>query len=290
MENIKFSVIIPAYNEQATILTTINALKDYLRLNFANHYEIIVVNDGSNDKTAEILGQINENEIKVINHPYNKGYGASVKTAVAASLMDWILVFDADGQHKIEDIGRLIQASDGFDMVVGSRQGYKGPLVRQPGKKVLHWVAEYLVEHKIPDLNSGLRLIKREYFNKYAHLLPNAFSWTTTITLAFFKNGLNVNYLPIEIKKRQGGKSTVKISDAFKTLMLILRIIMLFSPLRIFLPITIVLGTLTLAFGIFDLSQGNITDATVLLLVSTILIFFFGLLADQIASIRREIK
>lgn len=290
MEKINFSIIIPAYNEQNTILTTLNELKKYLWSNFANHYEIIVVNDGSNDKTAEILSNINDNEIKVINHPYNKGYGASVKTAASKATKDWLITFDADSQHKIEDIGRLIQASYGFDMVVGSRQGYKGPLVRQPGKKILHWVAEYLVEHKIPDLNSGLRLIKRECFNKYSHLLPNAFSWTTTITLAFFKNGLNVNYLPIEINKRQGGKSTVKTSDAFKTLMLILRIIMLFSPLRIFLPITIILGTLTLIFGIFDLSQKNITDATVLLLVSTILIFFFGLLADQIASIRREIK
>jgi len=290
MEKIKFSVIIPAYNEQDTVLTTINKLKEYLQLNFANHYEIIVVNDGSNDKTAEILNQMNDSEIKVINHPYNKGYGASIKTAVAASIMNWILVFDADGQHKIEDIGRLIQSSDGFDMVVGSRQGYKGPLVRQPGKKIILWVAQYLVEKKIPDLNSGLRLIKKEYFNKYAHLLPSGFSWTTTITLAFLKENLNVDYIPIEISKRQGGRSMVKTSDAVKALMLILRMIMLFSPLRVFLPVSFVLFAIGCISAFPEILIPNINDSTILLFISSLIIFFFGTIADQIAAIRREIN
>lgn len=227
MENIRFSVIIPIYNEQEAITDVLAKLKDYLAQNFSGRYEIITVNDGSTDQTGEILASIDG--IKIINHPYNKGYGSSVKTAAAVAQTDWLLVFDADGQHRVEDIKNLIDSIDGFDMVVGARQGYKGPLVRQPAKKILHWVAEYLVERKIPDLNSGLRLIKKEYFLKYSHILPNAFSWTTTITLAFFKDGLNINYVPIEINRRLGGKSYVKPSDAFKTLMLILRIIMLFS-------------------------------------------------------------
>ncbi|MFA5022268.1 MAG: glycosyltransferase family 2 protein [Patescibacteria group bacterium] len=288
MENIKFSVIIPAYNEQDTITAVLVELKSYLHSNFSGRYEIIVINDGSTDKTSDILKAIDG--LKIIEHPYNKGYGASVKAAVKQSTMDWILVFDADGQHKCEDIKKLIDAADGFDMVVGARQGYKGPIVRQPGKKILHWVAEYLVQKKIADLNSGLRLIKTKYFLKYAHLLPEAFSWTTTITLAFFKESLNVKYVPIEINKRQGGKSTVKISDAGRTLMLILRIIMLFSPLRIFLPISLILLIPAVIFGIIDLINFNITDITIVLMISTVLIFFFGLLADQIAAIRREIK
>jgi len=285
---IKFSVIVPALNEQDTITKTISDLKNYLHQNFFDSSEIIVVNDGSIDKTKEIISKIEG--IKIINHPYNKGYGASIKSGAAASEMDWILAFDSDGQHRVEDIKRLIDAGQNYDMVVGARQTYKGPLIRQPGKKALHWVAEYLVEQKIPDLNSGLRLVKKDLYLKYRHLLPNGFSWTTTITLAFFKDCLNVNYVPIEINKRQGGKSTVKVSDAGKTLMLILRIIMLFSPLKIFLPASLVLFTLSLIEMVISAISFNVSKSAVVLFLSTILIFFFGLLADQISAIRREIK
>jgi glycosyltransferase involved in cell wall biosynthesis len=288
MENLKFSIIIPVYNEQEVIVNVLTNLKQYCNENFSNQYEIIAIDDGSTDQTADILKNLDG--IKVISHPYNKGYGASVKSGVSASTFDWILVFDSDGQHRQQDIKALAEASENFDMVVGARQGYQGPLIRQPGKKILHAIAEYLVERNIPDLNSGLRLIKKKFFLKYAHLLPDGFSWTTTITLAFFKEGLNVNYVPIEINKRQGGKSQVKPSDALKLFMLILRIIMLFSPLRIFLPASGFLFIFSLIFGLIDIIDLNVTDITIVLWVSTILIFFFGLLADQIASIRREMK
>jgi len=288
MEATKFSVIVPALNEEATIAKSLSDLKEYLSSKFFGRYEIIVINDGSTDRTGAILKETDD--IKVIDHPYNKGYGASIKTGVSASQFDWILTFDSDGQHYKEDIEKLLEAKNGFDMVVGSRVGYQGPLIRQPGKKILHWIAEYLVERKIDDLNSGLRLIKKELFLKYQHLLPNGFSWTTTITLAFFKEGLNVRYKPIEIKKRQGGKSTVKISDSTKLLMLILRIIMLFSPLRIFLPGSMIIFLFAVAFAVYDLTNLNISDTTILLFISSLLIFFFGLLADQIAAMRREIK
>ena len=200
-----------------------------------------------------------------------------------------ILVFDADGQHRVEDIKKLIEAGKNYDMVIGARQGYQGPLIRQPGKKLLKLTAEYLVDKKILDLNSGLRLIKKEHFNKYSHLLPNAFSWTTTITLAFLKEGLSINYVPIEINKRQGGKSTVKPSDGFRVFMLILRIIMLFSPLRIFLPVSLVLLAVGSIGLIIDIILLNISEGTIFVLIASMLIFFFGLIADQIASIRREI-
>ncbi|MBU1164123.1 glycosyltransferase family 2 protein [Patescibacteria group bacterium] len=288
MENTKtYSIIIPAYNEADTIAKTLNGLKVYIENNNLD-CNIVVVNDGSTDDTQNILKQIPG--ILFINHPYNKGYGASVKTGVAAVNSEWIITFDSDGQHKLEDIKRLIDAKQDFDMVVGARKGYQGPAIRQPGKKVLHKVAEFLVEKKIDDLNSGLRLLRKEHFQKYARILPNAFSWTSTITLAFFKDNLNVKYIPIEINKRQGGKSMVKTSDAVKTLMLILRIIMLFSPLRIFLPASVILFTLGCASTVYDLWMFNISDTTILLFISSILIFFFGLLADQIAAIRRELK
>lgn len=282
-----FSIILPIYNEAETIKQTIDNLKAYLNeKNLAA--EIIAVNDGSTDATKKILAEIEG--LKVINHPYNKGYGAAVKTGAANATFDWLLTFDSDGQHQVNDIEKFLAAAAGFDMVVGARQGYRGPLIRQPGKKILHLLAEYLVEKKIPDLNSGLRLINKKLFLKYTHLLPNGFSWTTTITLAFFKENLNVKYIPIEINKRLAGKSQVKAMDAVKTMMVIFRIIMLFSPLRIFLPTSLALFSLALISGIYDIWQSNITDTTILLFLSAILIFFFGLMADQLAAIRREIK
>lgn len=288
MENIKFSVIIPAYNEEKVIAQILENLKQYLNSNFSGYFEIIVVNDGSKDQTEKILSEIDG--IKVINHPYNKGYGASIKSGAAASAMDWILTFDSDGQHQVADIKRLIDSQPNYDMVVGARQTYKGPLLRQPGKKILHWVAEYLVQKKIPDLNSGLRLVKKKLFKKYSHLLPNAFSWTTTITLTFFKENLNINYIPIEIKKRQSGKSMVKPSDALKILMLIIRITTLFSPLKVFLPTSLFLLLLGVLISIPELLHGNISDALMLFSVSSLIIFFFGLIADQVSAIRREIN
>jgi len=288
MTDLRFSIIIPVYNEEQAIADVITDLKQYLSNKFSGQYEIIAVNDGSKDRTAEILKSING--IKTINHPYNKGYGASVKTGVLASQFEWILTFDSDGQHYQVDIERMISNCLDFEMIVGARQGYQGPALRQPGKKLLLWVAQYLVEKKIPDLNSGLRLIKKCYFKKYAHLLPNGFSWTTTITLAFFKEGLNVNYIPIKIKQRQGGKSSVKPADAAKVLILILRIVMLFSPFKVFLPASAVLFLSGVLISLPELVQGNISDSLLLFFVSGLIIFFFGLIADQVAAIRREIN
>jgi len=283
----QFSIIIPAYNEEDTIKKTLDELKTYIE-DESLDCEIVVVNDGSKDKTLEILKQIPN--INVLNHPHNKGYGAAVKTGVNAAKADWVLVFDSDGQHRVEYIKDLVEAKKGYDMVIGARKGYKGPAIRQPGKKVLHMVAEYLVEKKIEDLNSGLRILKKEHFLKYSHLLPPAFSWTTTITLAFLRDSLNIKYVPIKINKRLGGKSMVSPKDALKTMILILRIIMLFSPLRIFLPVSAILFLFTVVSGILDFIRFNISDSTLLLFVSSILIFFFGLLADQIAAIRRELR
>jgi len=287
MENTKFSVIIPAYNEEQIIGEVLANLKNYLEASFPNLYEIIVINDGSADQTKPVVENISD--VTLINHPYNKGYGGAIKTGVKNANFDWVLMFDSDGQHKPEYIKDLLAYAQDYDMVVGERKGFKTPLIRRPGKKILELIANYLVERKIPDLNSGLRLIKKEYLLNFLHLLPDGFSLSTTSTLAFFKAGLNVKYVPITINKR-AGKSTVAPKDALKTLMLILRIIFLFSPLRIFLPSSLLLFSLALIFAVIDLIQRNITDITILLFISSILIFFFGLLADQIAAIRREMK
>lgn len=286
----KLSVIIPAYNEEKAIKETIKGLKKELnKLNL--EYEIIVVNDTSTDKTKEILEKINN--IKLINHPYNKGYGSALKTGIENAKFDLLLFFDADGQHPIKEIPNLLKHTKDFDMITGARikKGYKGPYIRWPGKKLLHMIANYLVGKKIPDLNCGFRIIKKTAILKFLHLVPNGFSFSTTTTLAFITENLNVKFVSIEVKKRIG-KSMVKPKDAFRMLLLILRIILLFSPLKVFLPVSFALFASAFVSGIYDFffRPFNLTDITVLLFISSILIFFFGLLADQVAAIRREIK
>ena len=287
--NIKISVIVPIYNEEQIIAQVINGLKNELR-KLDLEYEIIAVNDGSSDKTLEILENIKE--INLISHPYNKGYGASLKAGARYAKFDWLLFFDADGQHNPEYIKELIKHTNQYDIIIGARQGYKGPILRQPGKKLIHWVANYLAGHKIPDLNCGLRLLKKEHFLKLLHILPDGFSLSTTTTLAFLKEGLNVKYVPITVNKRVG-RSSLKMIDGFETLMLIIRLIMLFSPLKIFLPVSIVGFVISIGWAIYDLINSNfqvISKSSGFLFVASLLVFLFGLLADQVAAIRRELK
>jgi len=285
----EISIIIPVYNEEKTIASVINGLKKELN-NLALKHEIIAVNDGSFDRSGEILKSVSE--IKIINHPYNKGYGASLKTGARNAKFDWLLFYDADGQHNPEYIKNFLQYTDEYDMITGERRGYQGPIMRQPGKKLLCLVANYLAERKIPDLNCGFRLLKKKIFLQYEHLFPNGFSLSSTSTLAFLKEGFNVKYVPITINKRRG-KSCLRVSDGFKTLMLIVRLIMLFSPLKIFLPIAAAGFITSLSVIFYVMIKTNfeaLSKSGGFLSVASLLIFLFGLLADQVAAIRREIK
>ncbi|MDP7247786.1 MAG: glycosyltransferase family 2 protein [Candidatus Peribacteraceae bacterium] len=281
------SIVIPAYNEVGVIAQVLRNLISYLS-EHAIPANIIVVDDGSTDGTLTqaqmVLG------VKVIPHKYNKGYGAAVKTGIRAADTDWVITYDADGQHTPDLVEKLLpELNESNDMVVGKREGYKGPLIRQPGKKVLSLVANHLSEYKIPDLNSGLRAFRRNTFLKYAHLFPNGFSISTTSTVCFLRERLNVSYVPISIQPRTG-KSTVKARDAIKTLMLIVRLMMLFSPLRIFLPLTFISGLTAISLLVIELAvHQNVSDSAVALITLTCFLFFFGLLADQVAAVRREI-
>ena len=282
-----FSIIIPVYNEEQAIKQTIDNLLYFIAETNLN-IEILAVNDGSTDKTLEILNQF-DGKIKIISHPYNKGYGAAIKSGLRTAKFDWVLWYDADGQHQPQEILKLLPYQENFHMIVGQRDTYQGPMLRQPGKKLLSLVANYLSGHKIPDINSGFRLVRKDFALQFIRIYPNSFSISTTITLAFFKEALNIKYVPIEIRKRQG-KSTVRIRDGFKTILLVLRIIMLFSPLKIFLPASSALFLIGIIFLIHDIFYFDIGDTSVLFLVSSFLLFFFGLLADQLAEIRRNLK
>lgn len=284
-----FSIIIPCYNEEKTIKPTIDGLKEYLFKNSLDA-EIIVVNDASVDNSLDILKKIEG--IKIISHNSNRGYGASLKDGARNATNDWIMFFDADGQHKPEYILDAINElrNKKCDMVIGKRVDHRNTLKRGLGKKILTIIAQYLVEQKIPDINSGFRIMRKNDLLKYENILPNSFSLSTTSTMAFLKDGLKVGYIPITINKRdKASASAVKTKHGFQSVLLTLRVIMIFNPLKIFLPISIILfavGALFSLFGIFV--YGRFPSTGVIIIVTSILAFFNGLLADQISNIRRS--
>jgi glycosyltransferase involved in cell wall biosynthesis len=277
----RISIVMAAHNEEPAIGNVLQALGTHF-----HEQEIIVVDDGSTDHTAEIAESAG---VKVIRHPYNKGYGAALKTGIRAASGAVILTIDADGQHDAEDLLKLLPHIDRFDMVVGQRaQRLHSQLWRMPGKWLLTLLAEYLTRQKIPDLNSGMRAFRREVILRYLHLCPDRFSFSTTSTLVFFNRGYSVKYVPIHVNMRQG-RSTVSPTTGFDTILLILRVMTLFEPLRLFVPVSLMLLAFGMAWGLPYLWQGRgISVGALLSILIGVQIFFFGLLTDQISQLRKE--
>jgi len=283
------SIVIPSYNEEKGIKRTLTEVKKVMSDSGIDH-EIIVVDDGSTDKTAEIVK--NEKMIRLIQHPYNKGYGSALKTGTKNAKGDWVIYIDADVQHDPEDILKLIEHTKDYDMVVGARtKKSKISLLRRLGKIFLGSIANYLSGMKIPDLNSGFRAIRRDIVMEFMRILPDSFSFTTTITLTCVKSGYSIKYIPIETTEGVGTSKIRPFRDGFNFILMILRTITLFDPLKVFLPISIILFIIGSLYGLYyGIYEFNIPDGAILLIISSILIFFFGLLADQISSLRREIR
>ncbi len=280
----QISVVIPAYNEGPCIGEVVskihNALQDI-------EFEIIVVNDGSSDDTAEKASTAGAN---VINHHINRGYGASLKTGIRKARFEWISLIDADGQHNPDDILRLVSEIDqGYDLVIGIRDKSSFQYAsRMPGKNFLQWFAGFVVGIKPKDVNSGLRVFRKSDVLPYFPILPNKFSFSTTMTLAMIKDAYEVGDVSIQVSSRQGRRSTVALKDGFRTIMLIVRIAMLFNPLKVFVPISGLLFSVGSLYALFDLVRKfNIPTGAELLMIASVIIFSFGVLADQIASIRR---
>jgi len=278
----RVSVVIPAYNEAGALPALIEELSGA-----PDDYEILVIDDGSTDGTSEIL---KSSGIRVIRHPYNIGYGAALKTGIRHARADLVAIMDADGQHSLADVDRLVSGLEDFEMVVGARtkDSQTSPL-RKPFKILLGWVANYLSGTRIPDLNSGLRVFRRRTVEDFLPILPNGFSFSTTVTLAFLTGGYPVSYVPIRTAERAGRPSNVKImTDGFNSVLLIIRTIALFNPLRVFLPVAAVL-LLVGGTYLFEelLRTQRIPGGAVLTVLSGILTFFFGILADQVSLIRK---
>jgi glycosyltransferase involved in cell wall biosynthesis len=276
------SVVMPAYNEEHGIGPQIERLRAVME-RCGRAYEVIVVDDGSSDGTA---AEARKHAVRLVQQGRNRGYGASLKAGIAVAGHEWIVIIDADGTYPEQAILELLQYGDRYDMVVGARVGedVNIPWQRRPAKWILAKLAGYLAEQEIPDMNSGLRLLKRPLVDKFEHLLPSGFSFTTTITLALLCNDYLVQYVPISYAKRVGS-SKIRAGHAYQFLLLILRTVMYFNPLRIFLP----LGLLFFLYGVgklsYDIFRENVSESAILGILSAFLLWGIGLLADQISRL-----
>jgi len=279
------SIVIPALNEGASV----GAVVAGLRAAFSDA-EVIVVNDGSTDDTARLAAAAGG---QVVSHTRCRGYGASLRTGTETATRDYVLFCDADGQHTAEDVGRLIEGCEGYDMVVGVRgRDSHAPLLRRPGKFVLTRFADYLAGEKIPDLNSGLRIVRKELLKKYMHLMPQGFSFSTTSTFALLKTNRRVGWIPITVQKRTGHSTVRQLRHGPQMLMLMLRLTVLFEPLKVFMAVTrflLVLTLVSMATDVFVTQKAGLGDTTVILSIATLITFMFGLLCDQVSALRREL-
>lgn len=276
------SIVIPAYNEELSIKETLEKIISFTK---SFKKEIIVVDDGSTDNTSEILKKIKD--IKIVSNLVNKGYGYSLKKAILEAKGEWIMIIDADSTYPPESIPLLLRDFEKYDMIVGSRTGANVniPLLRKPAKWIVNKFANYISQEKIPDLNSGFRIFKKEIALRFFDLFPDNFSFTTTITMACLTNGYSVKYVPIDYSKRKkGSKSSIKpLRDFFGFLSLITRMSVYFRPMKIFGPVGGFLLFAGLVKGFFDFFRlGYFGSGNVMVVLAGFQILFLGLLADLV--------
>jgi len=283
----KVSVVIPAFNEEQIIGKVVTEVIGVLESRQFDH-EVIVIDDGSGDNTAQEASRAGAT---VFQHPYNIGNGAAIKSGIRAARGQVFVFMDGDGQHDPEDIIRLLHHIPEYDMVVGARSfGSQSSFRRALGNKAFNSFASYVAKFQIQDLTSGFRAVKADIARSFVYLLPNTYSYPTTITLGALRSGNSVKYLPIQIQKRQSGSSQVKlVRDGVRFFMIITRICTLYSPMRIFLPVSFLMFVFgTVNYGITFFSRGRFTNMSALLYVTAILIFMLSLISEQICQMRFE--
>jgi glycosyltransferase involved in cell wall biosynthesis len=280
---VDIAIVIPAFNETGTVGPTVERTRTAMASTPWTN-DIIVVDDGSTDRTAEEAAR---HGARVIRLPDNRGYGAALKTGIQASRSEYVLIVDADGTYPPEMMPTLMAAMKDVDMVVGARahDDRSIPRRRRLAKAFLRILASYLTKRRIPDLNSGLRLMRRSALMQFFHILPSGFSFTTTITLALLCNDYPVAYVPVACGPRVGA-SKLKAKEFTNFVMLVLRTVVLFNPLRVFLPA----GTMIFAVGLvklaYDLVNWNLSDTTVMAFLAALIVWSVGLLADMIARVQ----
>jgi len=286
-----FSVVVPVYNEEASIRTTINKIFSVCE-GFENFFEVVAVNDGSKDKSLEILKSIKNTKLTIVDNGSNKGYGASLKAGIKKAKYNLIVICDADGTYPIEKIPDLVLESKNNDMVVGKRIGRysKTPFIKSFPKFILDQIANVVVGRKIEDINSGFRVFKKSDIEKYFSIISDKFSFTTTSTLSYMSNNLSVKYIPIEYNFRQG-KSKVRPKDASDFLFLIVRTVMYFNPLKVFFWPSVffmILGVGKFIFDLFNEPYLNITTSSMLFFLSGLQLLAIGMLADLLVRTRNN--
>ena len=274
------SVVIPALNESGAIATVVGQLTAA-----APWREIVVVDDGSTDDTGARAAAAGA---RVVRHPYTKGNGAAVKSGIRAATGEYILIVDGDAQHQPADAPRLVDRLGEFDLVIGARSGRtQAGWARRLGNRLLNWLASFLTSQRIPDLTSGFRAARRDGLLEFLHLLPNGFSTPTTTTLAFIKAGYNVAFEPIEARPRVGTSKIRFTRDGVKFFLIVLRIVTIFSPLRLFLPVAAVSFAVGAGYGAWNFAtQAKIANASVILILFAVMLFFVGLISEQISALR----
>lgn len=276
----KISIVLPAKNESAAIGETIKKIK---ALKVAD--EIIVVNDGSADQTQRVSEDAGA---RVITHPYSKGNGAAIKTGARNASGEIIVFMDADGQHDPQEIPRLLKKiEEGYDLVVGARQkGSQASVGRGIANKLYNNLASYMSDHTVQDLTSGFRAVRADKFREFIYLLPNGFSYPTTSTMAFFRAGYSVAYVPIHAAKRVGKSHIHPVKDSVRFFLIIFKIATLYSPLKMFLPFAILLFVLATSWYGYTLYEfGRFTNMSALLYTGSIMVFLMGLISEQITAL-----
>jgi glycosyltransferase involved in cell wall biosynthesis len=283
MEKQSVSIIIPAFNEAENIGSVVEGLR-----RLGPGFEINVIDDGSSDATAEVARAAGA---VVYRHPYNIGNGAAVKSGIRVASGDILVLMDGDGQHSPEDVRRLLECLPEYDMVVGARSlSGQSSLLRALGNKVYNWLGSYVTKFAIKDLTSGFRAVKADVAQGFVHLLPNTYSYPTTLTLGVLRTGRSLKYIPIQARTRTRGTSGIKlIRDGVRFFMIIIRICTLYSPMRVFLPVSfamMLLGIINYAFTF--LTQGRFTNMSALLFTNGVLVFMMSLISEQISQMRFE--
>ena len=276
------SIVVPAYNEAHAVAALVDALRQQ-----AAWQEIIVVDDGSTDETAAEAARAGA---QVVRHPYNKGNGAAVKTGLRRAAGTYVLIVDADGQHRPADTVRLVEQLDRYELVVGARSpDSQASWTRRTGNAALNRIASYLTGREIPDLTSGFRAAHRQCMLEFIHLFPNGFSTPTTSTMSFIRAGYSVRFEPVVAEQRRGTSKIRLGSDGARFVLILLKIITIFSPLRLFVPVAGGCFALGAGYAAWTIAtQSHVTNSSVLLILSSIVILLIGRVSEQIASLRPE--
>jgi glycosyltransferase involved in cell wall biosynthesis len=281
---LKFSIVIPAKNEEEGLAKVLPALRQLYP-----EAEVIVVDDGSTDTTAQVCKDAG---VKVISHPYSKGNGAAIKTGARAARGDFIVFMDGDGQHDPADIERLLyKVEEGYDLVVGARSGLsaQASIARWSANSMYNRLASWMVNREIPDLTSGFRCVNRRKLLDFLYLLPNGFSYPTTSTMAFFRAGYSVGFVPITVSSRLGNSHINVLRDGVRFFLIIFKIGTLYSPLKVYFPVAVLLagmGLLNYFLGAFASGGWRFTNMSTLLILTGVIVFLMGLLAEQLTNLQ----